>query len=190
MALVIDGFEIDAEVTSDPAFDSAVTEHPVEDGANLTDHVRALPIVLSIEGVVTNTPIGTIAERRGDVDSDGTLVHLPADDALAWMLAIRDRREPVTVLTSLRSYDNMVMQSFSAPRNASTGDALRFKATFKQIVLATNERTTVLVPERPKKANKGQKPSTPKPAATVIPKAPPEKYESWLNKGVNSIIGG
>src|SRR5690606_1988974 len=95
-------------------------------------------IVVTLEGIVSDTPIGTLAALRGEDVR-------PSDDAFARLLAIRDAREPVTIETSLRVFENMVLQSLSVPRSAQTGDALRFRATFQQIQLVTNERTMIEV---------------------------------------------
>src|SRR5262249_25238178 len=59
--------------------------------------------------------------------------------------------------SSLRRFENMVMTSLSVPRNAQTGAALRFSATFQQVVFVTNNRTTVrvAVPQARKPVNLG-----------------------------------
>jgi hypothetical protein len=55
-------------------------------------------------------------------------------------------------------HQNMIMERLSAPVNAGTGHALRFTASFKQIRLITNERTTVrvLLPSGKKRVKRGQ----------------------------------
>lgn len=44
---------------------SIVTEHEVETGANPADHVRELPVTITIVGFVTNTPINPLPDGRG-----------------------------------------------------------------------------------------------------------------------------
>lgn len=141
----IQGFDIDASLRETHAFDSEVTEHPVEAGADIADHVRARPIIVQIEGVVSNTPIGElVANRRAG--------SIPTDDAFKWLMDIRDAREPVSIITALKNYDNMVLESLNVPLDSRTGDALRFTASFKQIVLVTNLRTTLRVATSAKSA--------------------------------------
>lgn len=151
--ILIDGFEIDAALSEEHTFDSEVTEHPVEKGADISDHVRARPIEVTIDGVVSDTPIGSLAQRRTGV---------PSSDAFARLMQIRDAREPITIQTSLKTFENMILQSLSAPRDSSTGDAFRFRASFIQVQLVTNERTTVVVaqPRGAKKVNLGNRPTT------------------------------
>lgn len=158
--MLIDGFEIDAELVSDHTFDSEVTDHPVEVGADVSDNVRPLPIMVQIEGVVSDTPLGTLASRR----SVGVL---PSDDALSKLLTIRDAREPIKISTSLRSYDSMIMQALQITKDSTTGRALRFRATFKQVIIVANERVTrrTVVPRSKSSVNRGNKATTPVPSA-------------------------
>lgn len=47
---------LDAVLSQSPEDPVAITEHPVEQGADVTDHARAEPTRLSIEGVVSTVP--------------------------------------------------------------------------------------------------------------------------------------
>jgi hypothetical protein len=181
--LTIDGFVIDAGVSETPEFDLDVTDHPVETGASITDHSLVRPVILSIEGIITDTPIGLIAESR---EESGVL---PTNDGFQKLLDIKDAREPVTIVTSLKTFKNMVMQSLTVPRDASTGDALIFRATFKQIRLVTNARTTipVLVPRAKKKINRGNKASAAVPEAAQPPSG---KTTEGLRSIGTGLVGG
>jgi hypothetical protein len=154
--LLIDDFEIDAEVSSDHSFENDVTDHPVEVGADVTDHSRPKPITVDITGVVSDTPLTNMQSAR-------TGVTLPSDDALVRLIAIRDAREPVRVATKLRTYDNMMLVSLAITKDAQTGRALRFRASFKQVILAKNQRVVkrVVVPRAKDKVDRGNKPATP-----------------------------
>lgn len=150
--IIIDGFLIDCSLSENHTFDSDVTDYPVESGANIADNIRPLPIQVDIEGIVTNTPIGLMREKRATPDATNRTFLLqfardvfnidskPTDDAYALFERIRDAREPVTISTSLRTFDNMVMQSLSIPRGDHM-DHLRFQAKFKQIIMVENKRT-------------------------------------------------
>lgn len=160
----INGYEIDAIVTEDHSFDSDVTDLPVETGADITDNARAKPIMISLDCVVSDTPIGRMVDVRNTetADDDAELQFLPSDDAYYRMIAIRNAREPVTLETSLGVFPNMMMTSMVVPRNAQNGEALRFRVTFKEIRLVTNARTTVkvAVPRAAKRVNRGSVPAS------------------------------
>jgi len=147
MPVTINGYALDASLTERHTFDSEVTEYPVEDGGDVTDNVRPKPIVVEIDGLISDTPIGNMVDVRAHETSSpaGDLEFLPSEDALARLIAIRDAREPVTIETSLKLFENMAMTSLEVPRDARTGHALRFTATFQQVILITNERTFVRV---------------------------------------------
>ena len=159
--ILIDGYPIDCAITEDHTVDNEVTEHPVEKGADITDHVRARPVVVTLEGVVSDTPIGAIAGQRGARDDNGRLENSPSDDARAWLLDIRNRREPVSIETSLGGYTDMLLESLSFPRSAQDGDSLYFRVTFRQASFVTNERTVIRTsqPRTSGQADRGNKPT-------------------------------
>jgi hypothetical protein len=48
---------LDATVKETHELSAQVTDHPVESGSNLTDHIRTLPARISLQGIISNTPI-------------------------------------------------------------------------------------------------------------------------------------
>jgi hypothetical protein len=176
MSILIDGYEIDVAISEEHTYDSEVTEHPVESGSAVVDNVRPRPISVSIEGFVSDTPIGELAKRR-----EGS--SLPSSEAFARLQIIRDAREPITISTSLRDYDNMILESLSIPTSSENGGALHFRATFKQIRIVTNERTTIRVAEPRGKSgtNRGNKPS-PKVTPTQLQAFPPGPRSLLVNR--------
>lgn len=153
MSVYIGELFVDVATAEDHSFDSEVTEYPVESGADVADHVRPRPQMVSIEGIVTNTPIGSQAQPTLDAQR--------SSEALAMLLAMRDAREPIRVETALKTYENMLLEALNVTENAETGDALRFRASFKQLQIVTNNRTTLRVKAASgsAKVNLGHKPS-------------------------------
>lgn len=182
----IGGYEIDIAEVVEHTYDSEVTEHPVERGADIADHIRERPITLTINGLVSNTPIGAIADRRGDIDARGVLVNRPSDDARAWLEAIRAAREPIQVVTPTKTYELMILERLSFSEDSQTGDAFRFRSSFKQIQIVTNDRTTVLVtvPQGKAKVNRGSK------ASPKVPDAPPSPEKAATNASTLTDLTG
>lgn len=149
----IDGFLIDAIISENHELDNEVTEYPVESGADITDNVRPKPLVVTMECLITNTPIGAMAGIRKKDGQIGEVItstgagsdvsdHTPTDDCYQHLKQIRDKREPVKIVTTLETYDNMVLRSLSIPRATGRGDELRFTAEFQQVQIVSNTRST------------------------------------------------
>lgn len=148
----IDTVVLDASVDEQHTAENDVTDHAVETGFAVSDHVRAKPDMLTIQGIVTNTPMSATARTRtiqalgitfqSATDADA-IVGQPgyAEQAYAMLRAVRDTGKLITVVTSLRTYDSMVMMSLVVPRNKDTGDSLRFTAVLKQIRVVSNKLT-------------------------------------------------
>ena len=166
MSVSIDGYLIDAATTLEHSFDSETTDHPVEKGADVTDNTRPKPIMLTMECIVSDTPIGNAIDVRA-------ANAVPSIDVYQKLLAIRAARNPVVVSTDLDSFPNMVLQTLSIPITAQATPAVkgkngrpgatRFKATFKQIVIVATDSAVVRVaaPENAPKQNLGTRPTTP-----------------------------
>lgn len=146
--ITIGDYTIDASLTETHTFESEVTEFPVEQGSAISDNIRPKPIVVVIEGIVSDTPIGKIADLRNSEGDAGGLDYLPSIDALSYLMLVRDNRQPVPITSSLKRFENMVLTNLEVPRDAKTGAALRFTATFQQVTIVTNQRTTVRVVDK------------------------------------------
>ena len=140
---------VDASVRENHESSAQVTEHQVETGSNITDHVRAMPDRLQIEGVVTNTPIVTGLEARPPLvpsqnffgavskltdNTTGLQFNSQFDrvkDVDRAFAAAKDAGALIQAFTSLRSYKNMVIEGYSVERDAEKGNALHFKLDMK-----------------------------------------------------------
>src|SRR5438045_7411266 len=110
----INGYAIDAALSEDHDREAEVTEFPVEQGGNVTDHVRIKPIVVQIKGCVSNTPIGDVARLRTNASLE------PAEEAMAFLVATFEAAKEIRIETSIKTYDNMIMESLSLPDRKST----------------------------------------------------------------------
>jgi hypothetical protein len=161
----IDDFPIDIATSESYSFESEATKFPVEEGADVSDHVRIQGLVITIECIVSNTPIGRIASdpSRLPIEFDRDLAipdpktRVPANDALEKLIAIRDARKPVTYEGSKGVFENMVL-SFTVPVDIASIGGLRFNAKLEQIQISENRLVTVrkaAVPRGQSKVNRG-----------------------------------
>lgn len=161
---MIGDLALDCTVTETHTATSTVTEHPVESGANITDHIRPEPVQLSITGIVSDTPIGAREVQRA-IKIGGVSVQIKQQETptsptgfgrAAWskLDAMRLAAKPVTVLTRDKKYESMALVSLSVPKEAKTGGALYFTAQFKQVRIVFNRSTKVVVAKAPKSHKK------------------------------------
>lgn len=137
---MINNFLLDCLLSDNHTFAAEVTKFPVESGGTITDNIRNEPLVVVMDCLVSNTPIGQLVDLRDKVNE-------PADAAYDMLLKVRSDRLPVTIRTSLRTYSNMALSNLTIPRASGRGDELRFTATFQEIEIVVNKRgTRVAIP--------------------------------------------
>jgi hypothetical protein len=163
----IDALELDASLTETHDVENEVTEHPVEAGYVITDHVRRKPQRVTIEGIVSNTPVISKAVRfatGGDSVEDGR-----AESAYATLMAIFDSAKVISIITGLKQYDNMVVESLRFPRDKNTGSTLRFTACCKEIRVAASQTVKVTQPRGAGQQHSGKKSAAEAPAPIEKP---------------------
>jgi hypothetical protein len=143
------GFESSAEVT----------EHPVETGSAVADHVRPLNGTITLEGVITNAPIALPATQMNGATLAPGVVTLP-DGSRATALrfsgafdrvracdeTLRGLVEAgaiVSITTGLRTVNSLAITRYRPERTGETGDAIKIVLEFKRVRLATTARAPV-----------------------------------------------
>lgn len=175
----IDEIIVDASISEQHNSEVEVTDHDVEEGSPISDHARVKPVTLTMEALITNTPINRGQALR-IVESNGIQFQTPnqseqlrgvagyAEQSFAKLETLRDSVKLITVITALKTYSNMILTSLSVPRNASIGEALRFTATFKSVRLVKNQTTQTKVTKTTQGQGKkklGRLPTKPVPPA-------------------------
>lgn len=154
----IDGYPIDVATSVSYSFPGEATSLAVETGPDISDHMRDLPEEITIEGIVTNTPIGAIAEddtRR----ADALVTPIPGRDALERLRQIKADRRVVTLELDLGIFESMALLDLDVPTDKNKGQfdvklpdgttersgALFFTAKFKRLNIISNQRTKIRV---------------------------------------------
>ncbi len=153
----IAGIDVDAEMKAAHTLKAEATQHPVEEGGNITDNVRPLPEEVAIEGVVAAYPL------------EGLTVDLtPARTAALRLRSIFLQHVPIRIVTQARTYPAMVITELVEVTDASTGGDYVFSLKAQEIRVVATE--TVAAPVTTLKAaapkvSKGKKPTEDTPAA-------------------------
>jgi hypothetical protein len=188
--------KIDATRAEEHTFKSKATQHEVEDGANISDHVIKGGRMVTLNGVISDDPISITAAAVGGISGiTGSLVgglggavatgaiskigselistgSKPSKDAIDILEYIYEENIPLMITTSLKTYTNMIMESLTVPRNSRNANSLEFSASFKEIRIVENE--VVEIPASAteaegavKEAKGGKKPSVEPDAQTA-----------------------
>jgi hypothetical protein len=141
---------LDTAVTEHHGVSVEVTKHPVEDGASVSDHRRVQPRSVTIEGVISNTPIPepsapkiTQSFRNQFFTSQSTYDPKRASNAYLDLLALANSNDLVTLITTMETYKNMTLTQLDVPRDAKTGEAVKFTASFLEIRIVNNAQVQV-----------------------------------------------
>jgi hypothetical protein len=182
--------KLDAAISESHAISARITDHEVEDGSNISDHKIDSPDTLDITGVISENPI-SLAEAAvtagggvvgslvpgiggavvtGAVSKVGSSLVQEEEGGRfirAWQALEFAKREaiPLTIITGLKTYTNMILMDANNTRTARNSQALEFTAKFKNVRIIESETVTVPVTAldddvegKTKKRNEGKKP--------------------------------
>lgn len=124
-------FVFDAVFSTDHSANLTATQHPVQTGASVSDHAFMEPDEVSVEIGMTDTAASVSGGASRSVN------------AYTQLRAIMELREPVTLITRLKTYRNMLITSISAPDDYKTMNALRASIYFQQINMVSVSTVTV-----------------------------------------------
>lgn len=134
----IDNLVLDVTIAENHERTSRVTQWPVEDGGNVSDHISNEPEKLMVEGFITNSPI------KGEAAPA-----LRAQNAFDRLDELWKRRDVVEVATQMRVYQNMAIGRINVPINRGTGDALRFTVELERVRTVGSEVVDIPVDALP-----------------------------------------
>lgn len=151
-------YVFDAVFKADHRSSLRVTEHPVQTGANISDHAYQLPETLTLE-------IG-MSDAMDSYDQTQWKGYYTEKSVNAFqkLKEIQYKRLPITVTTRLNTYRNMMIVDIATSEELKTLHGLKSMVYFKQIFSAQVKNMVVKVSDRPNTTN-----STPKGNVQVDP---------------------
>ena len=133
---VITEIPLDVRPSETHHFSTRITEYPVEEGAKITDHVHIDPYTLDLEGFVSNTPVTSIPASLPYLKGDmrvGRQAGERAKNAYDVLVTVFRARTPLTVVTRMQTFEDMVIQKLDIPFSADRGTSLWFSMSLKKI---------------------------------------------------------
>lgn len=179
----IESIEIDSCLDESHQLTNTVTDHPVEQGFNISDHVRPNPDQVTLRCFVSNTPLSVdqtkSAVRQGAVNFDTTapqVIEGRGNQAFLQLKKLRDEGTLIEVVTTLKTYgvsktEGLVIESLTIPRTRQNYDGLEFTIQLKQIRIVKNRQTRDTRPKdkrAEKKKKKGKKTTEEKPLESKL----------------------
>jgi hypothetical protein len=125
--------------------EAVVTKNPVEVGAEVSDHFYVLPTVVSLQIIVSNTPLREAQDDIVSKDGFGSTGAKTRASA-AWIILkkIQGSAKPFTVQTGFERLTDMVITSMSAERTSETSGALICDIVLTRINLTKSK--SILLP--------------------------------------------
>lgn len=104
--------------------DLEVTQHPVQRGANITDHAYVKPSLLGLRVMFSD------ADR-------------PLEETYRQLLDLQASREPFEIVTGKRIYRDMLFKSIGVTTDKATENVLAVSCSFQQVIIVDVTVTTV-----------------------------------------------
>jgi len=139
-------FSFDAVFNQNYGFSSTITEQPVErDDLNIADGIVIAPETFSCDAKLTDTPLRLLnlvspAIQAFAFGGQGVNRAIKLHNIL--LQDIYEKKELVTIRTTMRVMRNMVIENLSSSRDGRTGAAINVSISFRKIRIVT----TGLVP--------------------------------------------
>ena len=123
------GYFFDAVFSVDTEHSLTVTQHPVQTGANISDHAFVNPIRMTMQVGVSDA----MAYRAGtNYGGDGKTKSVQAYRLLC---KLQELRTPMQVVTRLNTYQNMLIESIDVSDDVSTLCALKATVNLVQVLV-------------------------------------------------------
>ncbi len=178
-----DGFlAIALDVTEKEGYESTAepTEHAVDSGVVIVDHLKRNPDTITLEGMVTNSPLVLPASHTGGVTGgvQPTTLNVGGRELKASVLTwsgsfdrVRAVDEALHALVGaavlrytgvLRTVEDLVLTRYSTSKDSEHGNALPVVLELRRIRRANIQRVPVPAQRRGQPPqNRGQQPATP-----------------------------
>lgn len=145
--------ELDATLSETHRNEVEVPKHPLERGADVADHIRFLAKKLEVVGVVSNTPIVTLATGPTASVAGGDPTSR-AEDAYRALRSAMSAGTLCTVTSSLDEYKGMVLTGLSVTRDVQSGNIAAMQMTWEELLFAETLSVAVPVPENASQSNR------------------------------------
>lgn len=161
-----------------------VTSYPVENGADVSDHVQVKNNTFTLSGMISETPVRLMKDMLYSAGVNGTRI----SQAITYLDQIFDARQPIILITEHRVYENVILKGISYDYQSEY--AMKFELDFEQIRLVSYGETNVIATKTKPNKNTGgstkQKVQVQAPNANITQQTGDITGTSNLNNGGTS----
>lgn len=125
-----------------------ITDHPIQSGANVSDHAYMEAQVLTFEIGMSDVMQDISSSAVVNFSSAGTSTR--SINAYQMLKKLQANRLPIDAITRLGTYTNMLIETISAPDDNTTAYALKATVTLKEVFVVSV--TTVKISARAQKS--------------------------------------
>jgi hypothetical protein len=154
-----------------------ITNHPVQNGANITDHAYKQPAMVSVRYGWSNS--GSIFSLDLGAPS--------VSDVYQMLLDLQASRQPFDMVTGKRRYSNMLIRSLDLVTDVTTENAVMVEMLLQQVIIVETQAATLKDASQMKMPDKTAGTSN---AGVKQPVPVPESILSRLVGGGAQILGG
>ena len=133
--VTVNGISFDALIEESKTYEADVPAYPVERGFEVSDAIILKPIVLSMTLFLTNTPVTWRTRHGTDLGR--------VQDVVKQLEDLYFSREPITVVTSERTYKNMAILNFELKKTLETGTSREIPIMFQEIRVTEAQTTSI-----------------------------------------------
>ena len=126
-----------------------VSDHPLQDGSTISDHVHQEMQECTVDGMFTNHPLRKLEEvnevKFKDEYATSDVKPTVSNTALAnfeKLKLLAKQRKPVRLVCSLEIYPKMVITGIDYDRDSKSGSSIRFTMTLRELKTVSLKATT------------------------------------------------
>lgn len=138
-------FELDGVIEEQHRNVIKLTQHPIEYGTQIADHAIRQPLVIRVQGIITNSP--SLKQLGNEIPGYQGYVNTAVESftnarirtAYKSLIEIQNERRLMILQTGLLNYKNMVLTKVSTPNNIENN--LMLDMTFTEAIVTSEEDT-------------------------------------------------
>lgn len=201
----VDVVEVDSCLDETHKLSNTITDHPVEEGFNVTDHIRSNPDIVNLRCFVSNTPISREqvknSVKEGTVSFETTAPETivgRGHEAYLKLKKLKEEGKIIEVVTSLCTYgvtpdSGLVIESLDIQRTRQNFDGLEFSVSLKQIRIVRNKQSTMKAPKEKqaqKKVDKGEQVTKPVDNRTKLKQISTDENGKYKVESIENFMHG